>query len=104
MAGVQDLQRGHTLPLIFVLLACLLYILFDLSAYHPSLTPLGIYNMYACNINESLLAPAVVTDPTTTTTTTTTTKAPVVLDVSKQDLRYILRGNWTQNKSEGKHF
>ena len=101
MAGIQDLHRGPTLPLLFMLFGCVLYIMFDMTAYHPQVTPLGIYKMYACDVNNvsTTVAPVVITVAPTTTTTTTTEK-PKPLDVTDKDLKFVPDGNYTAKIGE----
>ena len=50
---MSSVQNGAALPLMFIGTACLLYVMFDVMAYHPSITPIGLYNMYACEGNKS---------------------------------------------------
>ena len=92
MAGIQDLHRGPTLPLLFMLFGCVLYIMFDMTAYHPQVTPLGIYKMYACDVNNNMTtsAPVVIT----------TTEKPKPLDVTDNDLKFVPDGNYTAKIGE----
>ena len=93
MAGLRDLHKYPTLPLLFVLFACVLYIMFDLTAYHPSLTPLGIYNKYMCDVNETKLTPAIDNLTLEEVPEVTTTKH----DITAEDLQFISKKDFSRD-------
>ena len=118
MSSLQYAERGPVLPLIFLLTASLLYILFDLSVSHPALTPLGIYNMYtSCDNSSALIGPAAATDAalpevsdnndsddSVSSHATNATDAEEVKDVTDDDLRFIVKGDYKAKLSKSSSY